>query len=401
MGQIVKMRSYPDASFRDVTAPNADTLYTIAWIDVGKEPWVFSFPDMKDRYFLFPMLDGWTNVFQVPGSRTTGTGTQTYAITGPGWSGTLPANVTQYKSPTNLVWILGRIYCTGTPEDYAAVHALQDACSLSPLSAYGKPYTPPAGTVDPQIDMKTAVREQVNRMDAVAFFTLLAELLKTNPPAAEDKPMVDKLARLGIVPGQDFDRSKFNVDFATRVPQVGFDRIMLHFRFSDGDMMDANGWAYTLKTGLYGTDYLQRALITAIGLGANRPQDAVYPISRSDADGNTYDGKNKYVLRFPKGAQPPAKGFWSITMYDENYFFVANPINRYSISPRQALKQNADGSVDILLQKDAPAADMTSNWLPAPSGKFILMMRLYWPSPDKPSILDGSWTIPPVRVQQG
>ena len=122
------------------------------------------------------------------------------------------------------------------------MHALQDACSLSPLSAYGKPYTPPAGTVDPQIDMKTAVREQVNRMDAVAFFTLLAELLKTNPPAAEDKPMVDKLARLGIVPGQDFDRSKFNVDFATRVPQVGFDRIMLHFRFSDGDMMDANGW---------------------------------------------------------------------------------------------------------------------------------------------------------------
>jgi hypothetical protein len=401
MGQLVKMRAYPDASFRDVTAPNADTLYTTAWIDVGKEPWVFSFPDMKGRYFMFPMLDGWTNVFQVPGTRTTGTAAQTYAITGPGWSGTLPSGVTQYASPTNLVWILGRIYCTGTPEDYAAVHALQDACRLTPLSAYGKAYTPPAATVDPAIDMKTAVREQVNGMDAVAFFTLLAELLKTNPPAAADKPMVEKLARLGIVPGQDFDKSKFNVDFARRVPDIAFDRIMMHFRFSDGDMNSVNGWAYTLKTGLYGTNYLQRALITAIGLGANRPEDAVYPVSRADADGSAYDGKNKYVIRFAKGQEPPARGFWSITMYDESYFFVANPINRYSISPRQNLKRNDDGSVDILIQKESPGADRESNWLPAPSGKFVLMMRLYWPNETKPSILDASWSPAEVRVRQG
>jgi hypothetical protein len=175
--------------------------------------------------------------------------------------------VTAYKSPTSLVWLLGRIYCTGTPEDYAAVHAIQDACSLVPLSAYGKSYTPPPGAVDPSIDMKTAVREQVNRMDAIAFFTLLAELMKTNPPAPVDKPMLEKLARIGIVPGQDFDRGKFDVDFARRVPEVGFDRIMLHFRFSD-DVKDVNGWGFTLKTGLYGTDYVQRALITAIGLGA-------------------------------------------------------------------------------------------------------------------------------------
>ena len=175
MGQIIKLREYPNASFRDVTAPNADTLYTTAFFDVGKEPWVLSIPDMKDRYCLMPMLDGWTNVFQVPGKRTTGTGAQTYAITGPGWKGTLPAGVKEYKSPTSIVWLLGRIYCTGTPEDYAAVHKLQDEFKLVPLSSYGKPYTPPAGTVDPSIDMKTAVREQVNRMDAVAYFTLLCE----------------------------------------------------------------------------------------------------------------------------------------------------------------------------------------------------------------------------------
>ena len=141
MGQFVRMREYPNATFRDVTAPNADTLYTTAWLDVSKEPWILSIPDMKGRYFLFPMLDGWTNVFQVPGKRTTGTKAQKYAITGPGWTGTLPAGVTEYKSPTGMVWLLGRIYCTGTPEDYKAVHALQDQISLVPLSAYGKPYT--------------------------------------------------------------------------------------------------------------------------------------------------------------------------------------------------------------------------------------------------------------------
>ena len=186
MGQIIKARHYPDASFRDVTAPNADTLYTTAWLDLGAEPWVLSVPDMKDRYFLLPMLDGWTNVFQVPGKRTTGTRAQTYAITGPGWKGKLPSGVRELKSPTNMVWILGRIYCTGTPEDYAAVHALQDQFKLVPLSSYDKAYTPPAGTVDPAIDMKTPVRDQVNRMDAVAYFTLLAQLMKANPPATAD-----------------------------------------------------------------------------------------------------------------------------------------------------------------------------------------------------------------------
>ena len=208
MGQFVKMRQYPPASFRDITAPNADTLYTVTWIDVSKEPWVFSIPDMKDRYFLFPMLSGWTDVFQVPGKRTTGTKAQKYAITGPGWTGTLPEGVAEYKSPTGLVWILGRIYCTGTPQDYKAVHALQDQVSIVPLSAYGMPYTPPEGKVDPAIDMKTPVREQVNKMDGGSYFKLLAELMKTNPPANEDAPMVEKMAKLGIVPGKDFDISK-------------------------------------------------------------------------------------------------------------------------------------------------------------------------------------------------
>jgi len=395
MGTIIKYREYPNASFKDVTAPNADTLYNLAWVEVGKEPWVLSIPDMKGRYALIPMLDGWTTVFQAPGKRTTGTGPQTYAITGPGWKGTLPAGVKEYKSPTSMVWVLGRIYCTGTPEDYAEVHKLQDEFKLVPLSSYGKPYTPPPGTVDPSIDMKTAVRDQVNGMDAAAYFTLLCKLMKDNPPAAADAPQLAKFVRIGIVPGRDFDASKLKADFLKRVPEVSFDRIAIQLKINK-EMKDENGWGYTTKTGIYGTDYLMRALLTAFGLGANRPQDAIYPVSQKEAEGRKYSGANKYVMRFAEGQLPPAHGFWSLTMYNSSWFFVNNPINRYAISPRQNLKSNPDGSTDLYIQKDSPGADKESNWLPAPADDFILLLRLYWPDESDPSIINGSWKIPPV-----
>jgi hypothetical protein len=397
MGQLVRLRTYPTAAFRDVTAPNADTLYTSAWIDVSKEPWVLSIPDAHGRYYLFPMLDAWTEVFQVPGKRTTGTGAQTYAITGPNWSGTLPAGVTEYKSPTDMVWILGRIYCTGTPADYKAVHEMQDKISLVPLSSYGKTFTPPAGSVDSSIDMKTAVRDQVNALDAQSYFNLMAQLMKDNPPTPEDAPMVGKIAKIGIVPGQALDLTKLSPDAqqaVKTVPKSAFQKIMGYFK--DAGKFE-NGWVFTTKTGVYTTDYLDRALITAIGLGANRPQDAIYPTSEADAAGNPYSGTNKYVLHFDKGKMPPADGFWSLTMYNAEYFFVDNPLNRYTLSARNKLKKNADGSVDLYLQHDNPGKDQESNWLPAPAGKFVLMMRLYWPKETPPSLLDGTWTIPGVK----
>jgi hypothetical protein len=403
MGQFVRMREYPSAAFRDVTAPNADTLYTTAWVDVGKEPWVLSLPDARDRYYLFPMLDGWTDVFQVPGKRTTGTGPQTYAITGPGWKGKLPKGVKQYKSPTAIVWLLGRIYCTGTPEDYDAVHKLQDEVKLVPLSAYGKPYTPAPGKVDSSIDMKTAVREQVNALSVDEYFTLLAKLLKDNPPAAADKPMLKKMARLGIVPGKPFDSSKLGPvakEAFSMVPRIANEKIMLWLKegILAGDMKLQNGWVFTTKAGTYGTNYIQRALITAIGLGANRPQDAIYPTSEGPSISSKYSGEKKYVMHFNKGELPPAKGFWSLTMYDKDYFFVKNPINRQSISARENLKANADGSVDLYIQNENPGPDKESNWLPAPKDQFILMMRLYWPNDKAPSIIDGTWKIPQVKV---
>jgi hypothetical protein len=405
MGQWAKLRSYPTPEFKKVTAPNADTYYTIIWLDVSKEPWIVSSPDMHGRYFLLPMLDGWTTVFADPGKRTTGTGAQKFAITGPGWKGTLPAGVIEYKSATGMVWLLGRIYCTGTPEDSKMVHDLQDKMSAVPLSSYGKTYAPPPATIDPNIDMKTAVREQVNAMDGATFFALFAELLKTNPPVAADSAMVAKLATLGIVPGQDFDASKLDAGTAKAIadaPKPAQDKIISWMKEAvlAGVAKLDNGWFYTTHTGLYGTEYRQRALVTWIGLGANLPKDAIYPTSDGPGIIEKYDGAKKYMIHFAKGQLPPADGFWSVTMYDSSYFFVANPLNRYTVSSRSKFTANADGSVDVYVQHANPGKAREANWLPAPSGRFILMMRLYWPTEKPPSILDGSWKPPEASEQK-
>lgn len=399
MGQLVKMRTYPAVNYHAVTAPNADTLYTTAWFDVSREPWILGVPDMGDRYYLLPMLDGWTEVFQVPGKRTTGDKPQKYAITGPGWSGQLPDGVTEYKSPTGLVWLLGRIYCSGTPEDYKAVHALQDKIELVPLSSYGKPYTPLPAEVDNNFDMKTAVRDQVNALGVTEYFSYLARLMKTNPPAAEDAPIVAKMAKIGLVPGQDFDGSKldaFDKEAIKAIPKAAQLKIMEYFKQAGKPL---NGWMYATKTGLYGTDYIQRALITAIGLGANRPQDAVYPTGEKDVEGKELDGaSSKYVIHFDKGQLPPVNGFWSLTMYDDKYFFVPNPLNRYTLSQRNKFLTNPDGSVDLYLQAESPGKAKEANWLPAPKAKFVPMLRLYWPKDTPPSIIDGTWTPPAIKV---
>jgi len=399
MGQLAKLRTYPPVDDHAVTAPNADTLYTMVWLDVSQEPWVFSIPDMGDRYYLMPMLDGWTDVFQVPGKRTTGGKAQSYAITGPGWSGTLPAGVTEYKSPTGIVWILGRIYCTGTPDDYAKVHALQDKFSVVPLSSYGKPYTPVPGVVDNNFDMKGAVRDQVNALSVDDYFNYLAKLMKTNPPAAADSALLAKMANIGIVPGQDFDPGKlgaFDKEAIRAVPKLAQVKILEYFK---KDVTPTNGWEYlTENIGVYGTDYVQRALVTVIGLGANRPQDAIYPTSLEDADGAQYDGNKNYVMHIAPGQMPPANAFWSLTMYDANYFFVPNPINRYTVSSRSKFVTNADGSVDLYLQAASAGKAKEPNWLPTPKAKFIPMLRLYWPKDTPPSILDGSWKPAAIRV---
>jgi hypothetical protein len=280
------------------------------------------------------------------------------------------------------------------------VHKMQDKVSVVPLSAYGKPYTPPPGAVDPSIDMKTPVRDKVNGLSTEAYFSLLAELIKANPPAVTDAQMVTKMTRLGIVAGHKFELAKFNPDLAQAlqgVPKVAFEQIMAHFKKAG---RFENGWIFTTKTGIYETDYIQRALITAIGLGANRPQDAVYPTSEADAEGQPYIGTNKYVMHFDKDQLPPVNGFWSLTMYNAKYFFVNNPLNRYTLSSRNKFNENEDGSVDLYLQAENPGPDKEANWLPAPAGRFIPMLRLYWPKETPPSIIDGTWKIPSVNKVQ-
>jgi hypothetical protein len=389
------MRAYPSVDNRCCAAPNADTLYTIVWLDVSREPWVFSIPDMGDRYYLMPMLDGFSEVFYVAGSHTTGSKPQTYAVTGPGWTGTLPDGMMQVQSPTGMVWILGRIYCNGTPEDYAAVHALQDQFVSIPLSAYGKPYTPPPGTVDPTLDMKTAVRKLVNDLPFDEYFSYFSQLLKTNPPMQEDAPLVERLAEIGIVPGKDQDRGKLPVMGGKLDEKLGLVEMGLHLK----RQKTTNGWLYFTKgVGTFGTDYLTRGMANLLGPGWNRPQDAVYPLSLKDANGDEYDGaKHNYVIRFEKGKLPPAEAFWSLTLYDGDFFFVPNPINRYDLAQRDKLIVNPDGSVDLYIQAESPDKEKEANWLPAPKGKFVLVMRIYAPRTTPPSILDGSWTPPPVK----
>jgi hypothetical protein len=402
MGQFAKLREYPAASNHTVTAPNADTLYTLAWFDVSHEPWVVTIPAMGNRYYLAPMLNGWTEVFANPGTRTTGDGARTIAITGPGWQGELPAGISEWKSGTGMVWLLGRIYSTGTKQDLDEVHALQDQFKATPLGAYGKNYQPPEGKVDPKIDMKTAVRDQVDAMDAGTYFSLLAQLMANNPPTAADAPMVAKMKAVGIVPGQAFDPKLASKMRA--VPGAGQEQVkkwLTKDGIAAGDFIEQNGWLITKVAGNYGTDYMQRAAVTAIGLGANKPEDATYPSSTTDVAGKTYSGANHYVMHFAAGQMPPVQGFWSLTMYDPRFFFVPNPLNRYTVSERDHLKTNKDGSVDLYIQHDSPGKDLEANWLPAPADRFTLMLRMYWPSLQPPTILDGSWQVPPVaRIQR-
>lgn len=394
MGQFFNMQEYPNSSFKDITAPNADTLYSTAWLNVKEEPYILQLPNENGRYYLMPMLSAWTDVFAAPGTRTTGTKAGTYAIVGPNWSGTLPEKVTELRSPTNLVWILGRTYSTGTAEDYKTVHNLQKDYILKPLSSFDKAYTPPKGKVNSSINMTTPVREQVNALDADSYFKLLAELLKDNPPPAADSLIVTKMKRIGIVPGKDFDPSQLNPKAlkALRKAPINALEKMQDLAESSGNLV--NGWFFTTKTGLYGTDYMQRAIITYIGLGANKPQDAIYPVAKVDLNGKSLNGSNDYVIHFPKGGLPPVKGFWSITMYNSDYFFVPNKLNKYTVSPRDQLKINPDGSVDIYIQRVSPGEGKEANWLPSPDGDFILMLRMYWP---ENSVIDGTWQMPGIQ----
>jgi len=395
MNQFANVPAFPDAKFTDVVRPNADTLYSILWFDVSKEPLLVHIPDSGGRYYLLPILDMWTEVFASPGARTTGTGAQEFAIVGPNWRGQLPAGIDVVRSPTAIGWIIGRTQTNGKA-DYDAVRKFQAGLSATPLSQWGKPYQPPQGTINPDWDSKTAPVVQVEKLSPAAYFSLFTELTKLNPPHPNDYPILDQMRRMGIEPGKPFalDKAPPAIQRAlTEARPAAMKKIGEAFRTSG---VANAGWRTNMSgIGTYGADYYHRAAVAYAGLGANTIEDAVYPTALTDTDGKPFSSDNRYVLHFNKDQVPPVHGFWSLTMYNDKQFFAANPIDRYAIGDRDKLAFNPDGSLDLYIQRESPGKDKESNWLPAPaSGPFTMNLRLYWP---KAQVLDGTWTPPGIR----
>jgi hypothetical protein len=406
MNTFVNIPEYPTAGVKAVVRPNFDTLYSSGWLDLTKEPLIVSVPDTNGRYYLLPMLDMWTDVFASPGWRTTGTAAGNFIIVPPGWRpdlkdrliDQLPKDTQRIDAPTAYVWIIGRTKTDG-PQDYDAVHKIQAGYKITPLSQWGKAPEPVQVKIDPTINMKTPPKIQVDTMSAGKYFAYAAELMKLQPPHITDQPIIAQMERIGIEPGKSFDLDK--VDPAVkkaldRAPQGAQD--LMKWKVATLARV-VNGWSMNTDTmGVYGNYYLKRAMVTQIGLGANLPEDAIYPLNLGDGSGKPLDGASNYTIHFEKGATPPANAFWSITLYDRDGFQVGNSLNRFAVSSWMPFQYNPDGSLDLYFQNESPGAEKEANWLPAPKGPFNLCMRLYAP---KSEALTGKWNPPPVtRVQE-
>ena len=407
MNMFTSVPEYPPADFKGVVRVNFDTLYSIAWLDLTREPMVVSAPNTDGRYYLLPMLDMWSDVFASPGWRTTGTQAGNFLVTPLGWRPDLrdrfidefklPKGTQRIEATTPFVWIIGRTKTDGPP-DYDAVHKIQAGYKVTPLSEWGNPPKPVEVKIDPSVDMKTPPKVQVDTMPADKFFAYAAELLKINPPHFTDEPMIARLKRIGIEPGKSFDMARLDPtirDGLQRAPEEG--RKLMEWKLPTLARV-ANGWSMNTDTmGVYGNYYLKRAIVAQAGLGANVPEDAIYPINLSDESGKPLDGANKYVLHFEKNGMPPTSAFWSVTLYDPEGFQIANSLNRFAVSSWMPFNYNADGSLDLYFQNESPGKDREANWLPAPKGGFNLTMRIYAP---KSEALTGKWNPPPVTRLQ-
>jgi hypothetical protein len=394
MNAFTHVRTFPPADFRDVVRPNFDTLYSVAWLDLRQEPMVVTAQDTNGRYYMLPMLDMWTDVFACPGKRTTGTGEGRFTVVPPGWQGKLPEGVQRIDAPTPYVWVIGRTQTNGE-RDYEAVHHVQDGYTITPLSQLGKAPQPVQAAIDPTVDMKTPPMTQVDTMAADKFFSSAAELLKVNPPHITDQPIVARMRRIGLDLGKSFDLGKADPTVKRALEQAAPDALKAMRAKIPTLARVVNAWQMNTDTmGVYGTYYLKRAIVALVGLGANLPEDAVYPLNIGDANGQSLTGAHQYVLHFAKNEIPPVAAFWSVTLYDKDGFPTANDLKRNAIGDRDDLKFNADGSLDLYIQHVSPGSAKESNWLPAPTGDFNLTMRLYAP---KGQVLDGQWAPPAIR----
>jgi hypothetical protein len=394
MNTFTHVREFPAADFRDVVRPNFDTLYSSAWLDLTDGPMVVSAADTDGRYYLLPMLDMWTDVFATPGKRTSGTGPQSYAIVPPRWAGTLPAAVERIESPTPYVWIIGRTQANG-PADYQAVNKLQDGYTIAPLAAFGGEPGPVGVEIDPSVDMITPPLAQVNSMSAAEYFAYAAKLMMLHPPHLSDWSQLARARTIGLTAGREFDPDALTASVRSAlegVPAAALEAMRAKLA-TVGPVF--NNWLVIADSiGVYGDYYLKRAIVAMVGLGANQPEDAIYPLALADGDGQPLTGDNDYVVHFDADALPPVDAFWSVTMYDSEGFQAANEIDRFAIGDRDPLHYNDDGSLDLYLQHRDPGDEKRANWLPAPRGALGVTMRLYAPQP--PALL-GSWTPPPVK----
>jgi hypothetical protein len=405
MNTVANIRAYPTAEDRAVVRPNFDTLYTSLFLDMSKEPMVVSIPDTNGRFYVFPILDMWSDVFASLGWRTTGTKAMNVVLVAPNWRPELrgarllaelklPAETRIIEATTPVVWVIMRTKTDG-PDDYAAVHRVQDAVRATPASQWGRPAAPQPFTPDPTIDMKTEPKTTVDTMAGDRFFALAAELLKLHPPRTTDQPIIDRLARIGFEVGKSFDASKAGPAVQKAVASAPREGLRIMQMKMPTMARVQNGWSLNTDTmGVYGNYYLKRAIIAQVGLGANLPEDAIYPQSLFDKDGRPLDGSQRYTLHFSRANLPPADAFWSVTLYDTDGFQVPNSINRFAVSSWMPFRYNADGSLTLLIQNESPGQDDQANWLPAPKGPFNVTMRLYAP---RLEALIGQWAPPPVE----
>ncbi|MDR3564753.1 MAG: DUF1254 domain-containing protein [Negativicutes bacterium] len=388
-------RAFPDPRYTTIVRPNVDTLYSMAWLDLSAEPVILSVPDTHGRYYVLEFLDAWTNVFASVGARTTGTRERTFLITGPGWNGVLPDGMSRIETPGDRVWIIGRTQTNGLP-DFPAVHAIQDQYGLTPLSRWGNVAGQIARDWQPAAINETPV-SQVANMTAAGFFQAMTQAMDSNPPWIADPAMADTLAALGLVPAKAFDFFRLNpavrqsLEFAAAhgLGRIQAEAVEKYLQNS------SNGWSLMRQNiGFYGADYLQRAVVALVGIGANLPQDAVYGTAFTDEAGGRLAGRYNYILHFDKDRLPPARAFWSITAYNDQGYLIPNPIRRYALSPHLGnLNFNRDGSLDIFVGMASPGKNSAANWLPVSAGRFNLAIRLYWPSR---SVLEGRWNPPGV-----
>jgi hypothetical protein len=380
----------PVASF---VTPNVDTLTSSAWLDLAKEPLVLSVPDTGGRYFAMPLYDAWTTVVATISTRTTGSRARRCVLVGPHWRGALPRDLPVVQCPTATAWALAHVRCDGEG-DYESVHRLQEGIELTPLSRWRTPArevpapSPPSG---PLVASSPAAR--IARMDPVEYFGAVARLLPDNPPHAADRAKVEKLTTLGVVPGSPPAWSVSDRPLLREIARGLADGLALVKAAGEALATAATPWICPQNLGLRRSDPLTRAASAWTALGSLPRSDGLVFTARVDVAGAPLRGTREYALRFPRGAAPPARSFWSLTAYDELSFFAEYPDRRPAVGDRDLLRYERDGSLVILLQPQRPEGD--PNWLRTPSGPFSLALRLYWP---EPAALRGSWRPPAVTA---